>query len=331
MTTRVTLEDIANRGLEREQGKGKNGRKRVVLKKRVKEVVVSDDVINESDVEMVVGDHLLMLPKHDSVVVNTDEDMEVEEDEGVLGGEEYSSSILAYLLTQESPPSSLPPSITPRSRALLVSWLAEVHSQFHLSQDTLYLTVRLLDSYLTSPQGSSTATSKLQLVGVTALLLAAKVEEVRVPLVSDCCYVTDSTYTAWEVRAMERKMLEALEWRLTPPLPTTFLTCYTRALATDRDTVAMAEYFMELGLKDHAMVGQKPSRMAAAALVLAIKSGESDFLKSSRDLALLEDMSGARARWLQPLVARMERRWREAERGEEGRQEGGRKYGLGGS
>ena len=107
MTTRVTLEDIANRGLEREEGKGKNGRKRVILTKRVKEVVVSDDVINESDVEMVVGDHLLMLPKHDSVVVNTDEDMEVEEDEGVLGGEEYSSSILAYLLTQESPPPSL--------------------------------------------------------------------------------------------------------------------------------------------------------------------------------------------------------------------------------
>ena len=76
----------------------------------------------------------------------------------------------------------------------------------------------LLDTYLTSHQGSSTATSKLQLAGVTALLLAAKVEEVRVPLVSDCCYVTDSTYTAGEVRAMERKMLEVLEWRLTPPL-----------------------------------------------------------------------------------------------------------------
>ena len=105
------------------------------------------------------------------------------------------------------------------------------------------------------------------------MLPAAKVEEVRVPLVSDCCYVTDSTYTAGEVRAMEGKMLEVLEWRLTPPLLSTFLTCYTRALATDRDTVARAEYFMELGLLDHAMVGQKPSRLAAAALVLAISPG----------------------------------------------------------
>ena len=154
MTTRVTLEDIANRGLEREEGKGKNGKKRVILKKRVKEVVVSDDVVNDSDVEMVVGDHLLMLPKHDSVVVNTDEDMEVQAEEDVLGGEDYSSSIVGYLLTQESPPSSLPPSITSRSRALLVSWLAEVHSEFRLSQDTLYLTVRLLDSYLTYPRAA---------------------------------------------------------------------------------------------------------------------------------------------------------------------------------
>ena len=73
MAARVTLEDIANRGLEREEGKGKNGRDRAVLKKRVKDVVVSDDIINDSEVEMVVSDHLLKLPKHDSVVVNTDE------------------------------------------------------------------------------------------------------------------------------------------------------------------------------------------------------------------------------------------------------------------
>ena len=98
--------------------------------------------------------------------------------------------------------------------------------------------------------------------------------------------------------------------------------------------MARAEYFMELGLLDHAMVGQKPSRLAAAALVLAIKSGEADFITSSRELTLLEDMSGARSQWLQPLLARMESRSREEERGEEGRQGrqgGGSKYGLGGS
>ena len=333
MTTRVTLADIANRAEERVVGKRKNGGKEVALKKRVEEVVGSNNVIDDNDVEMDIGDHLLQLPNHGDVPIQMDTDNETET-ESMFGGEEYESGILAYLRSREPAVSSSLPSITPRVRAVLVGWLAEVHSEFSLSQDTLFLTVSLLDSYISSPKGSSTTKSMLQLVGVAAMLLAAKMEEVRVPLVSDFCYVTDSTYTAGEVKAMERKMLEVLDWRLTPALPTTFLTSYTRALATDRETVGLAEYVLELGLMDHALVGQKPSKLAAAALHLAMKvrkSRKSDFNKFNDDLAQLEDVSGFRVNSLQPLVGRMQSRLRAAEEGETCLQAVRQKYLLGGS
>lgn len=38
--------------------------------------------------------------------------------------------------------------ITDRMRALLIDWLVQVHSRFQLLQETLYLTVAILDRFL---------------------------------------------------------------------------------------------------------------------------------------------------------------------------------------
>lgn len=38
--------------------------------------------------------------------------------------------------------------ITERMRALLIDWLVQVHSRFQLLQETLYLTVAILDRFL---------------------------------------------------------------------------------------------------------------------------------------------------------------------------------------
>ena len=38
--------------------------------------------------------------------------------------------------------------ILPKMRAVLVDWLIQVHQQFNLLQETLYLTIALLDRFL---------------------------------------------------------------------------------------------------------------------------------------------------------------------------------------
>lgn len=38
--------------------------------------------------------------------------------------------------------------VTSKMRAVLVDWLVEVHEQFHLVAETLYLTVAIIDRYL---------------------------------------------------------------------------------------------------------------------------------------------------------------------------------------
>lgn len=74
-------------------------------------------------------------------------------------------------------------------RKTLVSWIIQVHSQFKLLPETLFLTVNLIDRTLSCKLISL---SKLQLVGVTALLIASKYEEILSPSVQDLVYMTDN-------------------------------------------------------------------------------------------------------------------------------------------
>lgn len=65
--------------------------------------------------------------------------------------------------------------------------------------ETLYLTVNLIDRFLAV---QSIERKRLQLVGVTAMLLACKYEEVSVPVVEDLVLISDKAYSRKEVLDM---------------------------------------------------------------------------------------------------------------------------------
>jgi hypothetical protein len=89
------------------------------------------------------------------------------------------------------------PHINERMRSILVDWLVEVHLKFKLVPETLYLTINLIDRYLERKEVSR---PKLQLVGVTSLLIASKYEEIYPPELRDLVYICDRAYTRTEVR-----------------------------------------------------------------------------------------------------------------------------------
>jgi cyclin A len=103
--------------------------------------------------------------------------------------------------------------ITKEMRAVLVDWLVEVVEEFRLDSETLFLTVHYIDRYLS--QHSVTITrGKLQLLGVAALLLASKYEEVSVPPVQDMVYISDNTYTREEIIKMENCLLNVMGFEI---------------------------------------------------------------------------------------------------------------------
>lgn len=86
--------------------------------------------------------------------------------------------------------------INEKMRAILVDWIIEVHLKFKLLPETLFLTVSLIDRFL---EKSVIMRTKLQLVGVTAMLIASKYEEIYAPEVRDFVYITDNAYSRVEI------------------------------------------------------------------------------------------------------------------------------------
>ena len=159
--------------------------------------------------------------------------------------------------------------ITGKMRAILIDWLIQVHERFNLLQETLFLTVAIIDRYLQKEK--DTPREKLQLVGVTAMFIASKYEEMYCPEVGDFVYITDKAYSKAEIIRMEVKMLGALDHYISYPLPLHFLRRNSKAGSVDAAHHNLAKYLMELCLIEYSMCHYKPSMIAAAALRFSLK------------------------------------------------------------
>ncbi|NXI54271.1 CCNB2 protein, partial [Chloroceryle aenea] len=186
---------------------------------------------------------------------------------------DYVKEIYQYLRELELQQSVCPhyldgKTINGRMRAILVDWLVQVHSRFQLLQETLYMCVAVMDRFL---QSHPVPRKRLQLVGVTALLVASKYEEMFSPDIADFVYITDNAYTSDEIREMEIVILKELNFNLGRPLPIHFLRRASKAGEADAKQHTLAKYLMELTLIDYDMVHYRPSEIAAAALCLSQK------------------------------------------------------------
>lgn len=104
--------------------------------------------------------------------------------------------------------------INEKMRAILVDWIIEVHMKFKLMPETLYLTINIIDRYLEKVQVER---HRLQLVGVTSMLIASKYEEIYSPEIKDFIYITDNAYSKEDLLNMEYDILSKLGFSLTFP------------------------------------------------------------------------------------------------------------------
>jgi len=163
---------------------------------------------------------------------------------------EYARSIYAYLRQLEAGLVIKKDflrgcSINARMRGVVVDWLIEVHTQFKMLQETLYITIYMLDRYL-QVEGLTMKKSQLQLVGVTAMFIASKVEEMYAPEITDFVYITDGAYTVEEIKATELKMLQSLNFNVSRPLPLHFLRRNSKAGDVDMQQHGVAKFVMEV-------------------------------------------------------------------------------------
>ncbi|VDD93008.1 unnamed protein product [Enterobius vermicularis] len=191
---------------------------------------------------------------------------------------DYDSDIYSYMRDREVQvrPSShylhKQTDITSEMRYILIDWLADVTEEYGLSlvgdnfQECLHLAVSVVDrtlSVLYCPR------LKLQLVGATSIMIAAKFEEIFPPELKEFVYITDDTYSGVQILRMEKVILSTLCFEISAPTSNWFGSRLVRKAHSDEQTSQLMHYLLELALLDYRYLQFRSSVLACAAFSLA--------------------------------------------------------------
>nr|XP_014085901.1 G2/mitotic-specific cyclin-B3 [Bactrocera oleae]XP_014085902.1 G2/mitotic-specific cyclin-B3 [Bactrocera oleae] len=158
--------------------------------------------------------------------------------------------------------------LTKWMRTLLVDWMVEVQETFELNHETLYLAVKIVDLFLCRVIINKDV---LQLLGASALFIACKFDERTPPLIEDFLYICDGAYKHNELIRMEMTTLRTINYDLGVPLSYRFLRRYARCAKVSMPTLTLARYILELSLMDYATIHFSDSKLACAALFMALR------------------------------------------------------------
>ena len=167
---------------------------------------------------------------------------------------------MGYMSTQNE--------INEQMRAILIDWIIEVHFQFNLRQETLYMTISIIDTYLSFHFISR---KELQLLGIACLLISCKSQEIYYPPQSKFIEVTDGAYNKEEMLKMEKDILKKLNFNIVYPTPNDFYNILSKLYTFDKKQYYLGKYFIECVLIDYQMIKYSSSVIAAACIYLVMK------------------------------------------------------------
>jgi hypothetical protein len=155
-----------------------------------------------------------------------------------------------------------------KMRIILIEWLVDVVVKFQLKQETLFLTVTLVDKFLSL---NKIIRSVLQLVGVTCLLISCKYEEIYFPEIRDMVYISDKAFTKDQILQMERDILTSISYEIRPIYPLHFLQIIKEKLNLSDAEFHLCCLMLEISLFDYSMVRYYPSVIACSSVYITLK------------------------------------------------------------
>ena len=158
--------------------------------------------------------------------------------------------------------------INEKMRSILVDWLIDVHFKFGFTDETLFMTISIIDRYLSISQITRT---NFQLLGITALMISCKHEEIDLPKIDDFIYITDNAYVKKEVVKMEEDVLSKLNFAFLYPSPIKFFEYLSFHFNFEKKHHMMGKYLMESFLLDVKNAKYKPSIISCACAYIVMK------------------------------------------------------------
>ncbi|KAJ0253699.1 Cyclin-D3-3 [Hirschfeldia incana] len=161
-------------------------------------------------------------------------------------------------------------------REKAVDWILRVKSHYGFSSLTALLAVNYFDRFITTRKFQTEFPWMSQLTALACLSLAAKVEEVRVPLLVDL-QVEEASYVfeAKTIQRMELLILSTLQWRMHPVTPISYLDHIIRRFSfkshQELEFLSRCESLLLSVVSDSRFVSYNPSVLATAIMVSVLR------------------------------------------------------------
>ena len=189
---------------------------------------------------------------------------------------EYLEEIYVNLLLEETQASTKPkfgymdtqPEINEIMRAILIDWIIDVHLRFNLRQETLFMTIWLIDTYLSF---AFVHRDKLQLLGITCLLISCKSHEIYYPQNDKLIEMTDNAYSKEEMLTMENEILKKLNFFIVCPNPIDFYNILSKMFNFEKKQYYLGNYFIESALVNYQILKYSSSVIASSCTYLVMK------------------------------------------------------------
>lgn len=189
---------------------------------------------------------------------------------------EYSDEIFKNLLEEENKININPNyfdyqnDITPYMRSILIDWLIHINLMFRFKEETLYIAIIIIDSYLSKKFIDK---RNFQLLGITSLFISSKLNEILLRSISDYSHVTNRTYDVYEIKNMEIEILKTLNFDLLFPSPLSFYELITQkvGISNDVNKYKFGEFLMQNFMINNYYLNYSSSTIATATCYIIMK------------------------------------------------------------
>lgn len=191
---------------------------------------------------------------------------------------EYTDEILSNLIEEEKKSNfEINPTcfqyqteINQSMRSILIDWLIDVHSKFGFKEETIYIAIYIIDSYISK---KFIQRKRFQLLGITSLIIASKLNEIYIRKISDYAFITDNAYTVDEIKYMEEDITKTLNFNLLVPSSLSFFEIISKkiGITEDSDIFHFGEFLIQTFLIDFRSLYYSYSTIACACCYIIMK------------------------------------------------------------
>ena len=146
-------------------------------------------------------------------------------------------------------------------RCILIDWIFSLQNKFFFKSNTLFLTINLIDRYISQ---KSILRTKFQLLGVASLFIASKYEEIYIKKLEDFINLADGAFNKSEILEMERNIIDLVEFNLDLPLSNNFFDLLSTVYKFDKKEYYFGYFLLEAFLLDISCCEYKQSQIALA-------------------------------------------------------------------